>query len=149
MRKVLAIVGLLSMGVTAGHLLLGADEIVFEDAARQSEQFIEWYLTIKLTPEQEAIKKAALEPMPAPCCSDENAYTCCCKCNVSRTMWGLTHYMIAKQGASADKVREKVAEWVSFVNPEGYSGRGCYTGGCALPFARDGCGGMKADQLVF
>ncbi len=149
MRKVILIVVVLSIAGAAGHLLFGAGEIAFKDVARQSRQFIGWYQTIQLTPEQEAIKKSALEKLPAPCCGDETAYTCCCKCNVSRTIWGLSHHMIAKQGASAEKVREKVAEWIRFVNPNGYSGRACYTGGCARPFAKDGCGGMKADHLVF
>jgi hypothetical protein len=57
--------------------------------------------------------------------------------------------MIAEQGASAETVREKVQEWIRFTNPDGYSGRACYTGGCGRPFAQDGCGGMNADQLVF
>jgi hypothetical protein len=56
MRKIFAIVALLSIGLTAGHLLLGAGDIVFQDAARQSEQFIGWYRTIKLTPEQERVR---------------------------------------------------------------------------------------------
>jgi hypothetical protein len=109
---------------------------------------MEWYRTIKLTPQQEAVKKAALEPLPAPCCADNSAYTCCCQCNVSRTVWGLAHYMIAKQNAGARQVREKVQEWITFVNPKGYSGRSCYNGGCARPFANDGCGGMNAGKLV-
>jgi hypothetical protein len=132
-----------------GWSLLGADGVVFDNAQRQSRQFIEWYQTIKLTPEQEAVKKAALEAFPAVCCRDKSAYTCCCKCNISRTMWGLSNYMIAKQGASAEMVRDKVQEWVRFINPRGYGGRACYQGGCARPFARDGCGGMNADRLVF
>ena len=147
--EILATVCVLLLGFVAGCSSLKADDIVFDDAQRQSRQFIEWYQTIKLTPEQEAVKKAALEPLRAQCCDDKSAYTCCCKCNISRTMWGLAHYMIAKQGAGAEEVRERVREWVSFINPKGYSGQACYRGGCGRPFARDGCGGMKAGQLVF
>ena len=115
----------------------------------QTRQFIEWQQTIKLTPAQEAIKKEALGAMPAPCCSDNSAYTCCCPCNVSRSMWGLTNYMIAEQNAGVKAIQAKVNEWVAFVNPEGYSGDTCYRGGCKRPFHKNGCGGMKPDQLTF
>jgi hypothetical protein len=128
--------------------LSGASDIAFENVATQSRQFIEWYRTIKLTPEQEAVKKAALTTLPAPCCADKSAYTCCCECNVSRTVWGLAHYMIAKQDAGAEQVRAKVREWIAFVNPKGYSGKSCYNGGCARTFRNDGCGGMSAERLV-
>ena len=139
----------LAGALAASCSLWGAGEIVFDDARTQSEQFIEWHRTIKLNPQQEAVKKAALEALPAPCCSDNSAYTCCCECNVSRTVWGLTNYMIAEQDAGVAQVQEKVKEWIAFVNPKGYSGRSCYNGGCARSFSNDGCGGMSANQLVF
>ena len=148
-REIRGIVCFALAGLAVGCSLLGARAIVFEDAERQSRQFIEWYRTIQLTPEQEAVKKAALEPLPAPCCSDKSAYTCCCQCNISRTMWGLAHYMIAEQDARAEKVREKVQEWVRFVSPDGHSGKTCYIGGCPRPFRQDGCGGMNAGHVVF
>ena len=121
----------------------------FDDVKTQTRQFIEWEQTLKLTSAQEAIKKEALGAMPAPCCSDNSAYTCCCPCNVSRSMWGLANYMITEQNASAGEVQAKVKEWVAFVNPEGYSGDTCYRGGCNRPFHKNGCGGMKPDQLAF
>ena len=127
----------------------GAEEIVFKDVKQQTGQFMEWYKTIKLTPQQESIKKAALTALPAPCCSDNTAYTCCCECNVSRTIWGLSHYLIAKQGASATQVTAKVKQWIAFVNPNGFEGKACYSGGCARPFAKDGCGGMNPAQVTF
>jgi hypothetical protein len=127
----------------------GADEIVFKDVKQQTAQFMEWYKTIKLTPQQESVKKAALTALPAPCCSDNTAYTCCCECNVSRTIWGLSHYLIAKQGASATQVTAKVKKWIAFVNPNGSGGKACYSGGCARPFAKDGCGGMNPAQVTF
>ena len=146
--KRFSVVCCLAAALTAACSLLGAPEIAFENVGAQSGQFIEWYRTIKLTPEQEAVKKAALVALPAPCCSDNNAYTCCCECNVSRTVWGLAHYMIAKQDAGVEQVRAKVREWIAYVNPNGYSGRSCYNGGCARTFRNDGCGGMNADRLV-
>ena len=123
-------------------------EIVFSDVPSQSRQFMDWERTIPLSAEQEAVKKIALTAMPAPCCSDKSAYTCCCSCNVSRTIWGLSNYLIAKQGKSEKEVREKVNEWIQFVNPEGYSGDSCYRGGCPRAFKDNGCGGMKANHLV-
>ncbi len=107
-----------------------------------------WHAEIRLSPAQEAIKKAALEPIPAPCCSDNSAYTCCCSCNISRTIWGLSQYMIARQNASAEQVRAKVREWIAFVNPNGFSGTACYQGGCPRPFREGGCGGMNENDLV-
>ena len=141
-------------GLTAGASALALDgcnlssKIRFEDVEGQSREFMQWERTVKLTPEQEAVKKAALEAIPAPCCNDNSAYTCCCSCNVSRTIWGLSNYLIAKQSADAETVRNKVSEWIAFVNPAGYSGKICYTGGCPRPFHKDGCGGMNANQLV-
>ena len=136
--------------VALGCASLGADEIVFDDVERQTRQFIEWQQTIALTPEQEAVKREALEALPAPCCSDNSAYTCCCPCNISRSSWGLANHLIAERGTSAEEVRSKVDEWTKFINPNGYGGKACYTrGGCQRPFHQDGCGGMNPDQPVF
>ena len=70
--------------VSVASLPAAKDEIVFDDVKARTRQFMEWEKTIRLTPEQEAVKKAALTAMPAPCCDDNSAYTCCCSCNVSR-----------------------------------------------------------------
>ena len=123
-------------------------DIEFRDVERESRQFMRWHAEIQLTPSQERIKKEALVSIPAPCCSDNSAYTCCCPCNISRTIWGLSQYMIAKQGATAAQVRAKVRQWIAFIGPKGFGGRACYTGGCARPFSKDGCGGMSGDHLV-
>ena len=147
---------ILSAGVVLTIVLLGgayaasSGEIVFSDVREQTRQFMEWEKTIRLTPQQEALKKEALSAIPAPCCSDNNAYTCCCACNVSRTIWGLTNYLITKQDAGPEQIRAKVTEWVGFVNPQGYkSGDTCYTGGCRRAFKHDGCGGMSASHVVY
>jgi hypothetical protein len=131
--------------------LLGCSggEVIFNDIESQTAQFMAWESDIALTPAQEAVKKAALEAIPAPCCSDNTAYTCCCPCNVSRTIWGLSNHLIAKQGFTALQVREKVEEWIEFVSPDGFEGRACYTGGCPRPFAEGGCGGMNPAQVNF
>ncbi len=130
----------------SGRLL--ADEIRFTDVETQSRQFMRWHAEIRLTAAQEGVKRAALESIPAPCCSDNSAYTCCCPCNISRTIWGLSQYLISKQNASAEQVRAKVREWIAFIGPANSSGSACYSGGCHRPFASDGCGGMDPGNLV-
>lgn len=124
-------------------------EVEFTDVEKQTRQFIEWESSIRLTPEQEAVKKEALEALPAACCSDNSAYTCCCPCNLSVAIWGLSNKLIAEDGYDAAQVRAAVEEWYEFVNPDGFSGDACYTGGCMRPFAENGCGGMMPDRLVF
>ncbi len=127
----------------------GSSEITFHDVEAQTRQFMEWQRTIRLDETQEAVKKAALGEIPAACCSDNSAYTCCCTCNISRSVWGLANYMIAEQHADAAKVRAKAQEWFAYINPDGYSGKACYTGGCQRPFSKDGCGGMDRGHVVF
>ncbi len=141
----LAVGGLLAGAVPAS----AAQAVTFEDAKRQAQEFMEYHDSITLSAEQEAVKKEALTALPAPCCSDNTAYTCCCPCNMARTIWGLSHYLLAEHGYGAEQLREKVAEWIQFINPAGFSGNVCYTGGCGRPFSQNGCGGMNKAQLVF
>ena len=128
----------------------GADSksIEFTDLKGQMKEFIGYYRAIELTPEQEAVKKAALDTRPAVCCSDYTAYTCCCDCNLSKSLWGLANYLIAKKGMDADQVARVTADWMKFTNPNGYSGNACYTGGCARSPRANGCGGMEEGDLV-
>lgn len=133
--------------VTPSMTVLGG-KIVFHDPKAQAEEFIGYYHSITLTPEQEAIKKAALEPMPAACCRDSSAYTCCCPCNLSKTLWGLSNLAIAKYGASAKDVQQVAQSWMFYVNPTiGFSGDSCYKGGCGNPAHRGGCAGMEESKL--
>lgn len=125
-----------------------ASGIEFRNVEEQSRQFMRWHAEIRLTPEQERVKKAALESIPAPCCSDNSAYTCCCPCNISRTIWGLSQYMIARQGSGVSEVRKRVREWIAFIAPGGFSGSACYNRGCQRPFNQDGCGGMDPDNFL-
>ncbi len=143
--RVVLLVALLAISM----LSCSSDAIVFRDVRSQTLEFIEWDETIELTPTQEAVKKSALEALSAPCCSDNSAYTCCCPCNISRSTWGLSKWLIVEKGFSATQVREKAAEWIAFLNPDGYSGRACYTGGCPRPFHKDGCGGMNPTDVQF
>lgn len=137
----------------AGGLLTAAATgtgVELTDVETQTRQFIGYYHSIQLTPEQEAIKKEALSALPAPCCSDNNAYTCCCPCNMSKSTWGLSAYLITEQGADAVEVRKAAQEWIAFINPNGFSGDVCYSrGGCMRAFKDNGCGGMSDQQVVF
>jgi hypothetical protein len=120
----------------------------FSEVQKDTATFMGYSRTITLTAAQEAVKRAALEAVPAPCCSDNTAYTCCCPCNLAKTIWGLSNYLIARQGYDAAQTRAKVEEWVRFVNPGGYPGNGCYKGACGRAFAKAGCGGMS-EPVVF
>ena len=127
----------------------GDDPVPFTDVKAQTSEFIALENSIDLTPEQEAIKREALEAIPAPCCSDNTAYTCCCPCNMSLAIWGLSELLITEHDYNAVQVREKVEEWIATINPDGFSGNVCYTGGCRRPFAENGCGGMVPGQVTW
>lgn len=128
----------------------GESAVVFSDVEEQTVEFMRYNDTIQLTPAQEAVKKEALSAIPAPCCSDNTSYTCCCPCNMAKSIWGLSAYLITEKGMGADAVQAKVEEWIEFINPAGFSGDVCYTaGGCTRAFAKNGCGGMHPSRLVF
>ena len=126
-----------------------AIDIEFTDVRSQTLEFMEYYQTIELTPEQERVKLAALSKLPAACCADNSAYTCCCVCNLSRTVWGLTAHLIVERDYSVEQIQTAVKQWIEFVNPAGFSGNACYRGGCARSFANNGCGGMNPNHVVW
>lgn len=146
-----ALVAVAGLAVVATGEKGGSASDPASDEVRQlAKQYMGYYKTIELTPEQEAVKKEALEALPAACCSDNTAYTCCCPCNLSKTIWGLSNHLIAEQGANAEEVKKAVQEWTARINPDGYSGDVCYTrGGCGRAFAENGCGGMHESQLTW
>ncbi len=114
--------------------------VAFTDVKSQSPEFLSYYESISITPEQEALKEEVLSSMTAPCCVDPLS-TCCCDCNLAKTVWGLANYQIV-HGYDAEQLEDSVSQWLHFTNPEGSSGVGCYEGRCELPFEQDGCGGM-------
>jgi hypothetical protein len=123
----------------------------FFDAASQGVEFIGYSRSIALTPEQQKVRAQALENIPAPCCSKFSAETCCCPCNLAKSVWGLSHYLIAKKGAGAAEVSANVRDWIAFASasPKGPSGTTCDTaGGCARPISQDGCGGMNERDMT-
>ena len=113
------------LGLTAGYVLAAAsgDLLDFSDPQARTADFIRLYDEIELTEEQEKIKFDALSVIPAACCSDNSAYTCCCPCNLSRSLWGLSAWLITEQGADADTVRSEVQRWYAAVNSNEFPGR--------------------------
>ncbi|MDH5719572.1 MAG: hypothetical protein OEZ13_03030 [Spirochaetia bacterium] len=118
-----------------------------EKILKKTKKYIEYYKTIKLTSKQEQIRKEALEAFPAPCCKDYSMATCCCPCNMAKSVWGLSKYLITKKGYNARQVRKAAQQWIKDLNPDGFSGTSCKSGRCDLPFNKDGCGGMKEHKL--
>jgi hypothetical protein len=122
--------------------------VQFRNVRADSERFIDFWSAIALTPAQARIRAEALTALPAPCCSDYTMEVCCCPCNLAKSAWGLSHYLIAKEGYNAPEVKAAVQQWLRFVNPGGFSGNACSMGGCKRPFARNGCGGMDAERVI-
>lgn len=139
----------LSLLLVVGGSLLGATPERFTGDRQETERFLSYDRTIELTAVQEKIRVEALEALPAPCCEKFSAATCCCKCNMARASWGLAKHLIVHQGYDAKQVRAAVGEWHRAINPGGFTGDSCFTGGCGRPFAENGCGGMKDSQLVY
>ena len=124
-------------------------DLAFKPVAEQTIDFIGYYKSIQLTPEQQEIKTTALLPLKAVCCEGFSALTCCCPCNFSKSLWGMTHYLIAEKKYNAQQVRDAAKAWIVYVNPDGFSGDVCQTGGCSRAFANNGCGGMDDSAVVF
>jgi hypothetical protein len=133
----------------AGGLLLAATSAPPKGDRPETETYLGYDRSIQLSAEQEKIRVAALEALPAPCCKNFSAATCCCKCNMARATWGLAKHLIAQKGYDASRVREAVAAWHRAINPRGFSGESCFNGGCSRAFAKDGCGGMKENELIY
>ncbi len=112
------------------------------------ERLIAYDAEIELTGAQEEIKRAALTPIPAPCCSDRSAYTCCCQCNLGRAWWGLSKVLITEHGQEAAEVQANVERWIDNVRPQGFAGDSCYTGRCSTAARHDGCSGMNPNRIV-
>lgn len=48
----------------------------FKDVRIETQRYIDYYYSIKLSPSEQKILEKALKPLPAPCCSDNSALTC-------------------------------------------------------------------------
>ena len=156
MKKTLLIYTfVMCMALTAFSLLASGETQTdwtageYEGSREQVLELMGYYKSIQLTPEQEAIRKQALASMPAPCCNNFSAATCCCECNLSRSLWGLSKLLITEHQADAEQVRAAVEGWIEALNPSGYEGNTCTTGRCNLPFKMGGCGGMQEHRLHY
>ena len=125
-----------------------------------TQQFVDYYGATVLTPQQEAVMRDALLPLKAPCCDDNSMATCCCPCNLARSVWGLSSYLIVEENYGVEQVRESAHQWLRFIHDDYYVIQGlkergvnpakfglvhenpCYEGACELPFRDGGCGGM-------
>ncbi len=121
----------------------------FTGSLDETKRFIGFYHSIRLSPEQERLKVEALSAMSAPCCSKYSLATCCCPCNMAKAAWGLAAWLITEKGYDAAQIRSAEAAWLKQVNPDGFSGDSCFTGGCTRPMRSNGCGGMKEDAIAF
>ena len=133
-----------------------------------TQQFIDWYNSIELSAEEQAIRDEALSSQVAPCCDEYPMSTCCCECNLARSVWGLSAYLIAEQGYGVALVQEAASQWLHFIRPDYYVGRAleeegvdpkqwgfttessCFSDHCNRPFYTEtssghlgGCGGMN------
>lgn len=120
----------------------GNDVVKFADAHQQAAEFIAYDHSIVLTPEQKNVMDEALSSIPAPCCAQYSIATCCCPCNLAKSTWGLSKFLIARQHADVTRVRAAASEWLQFSNPSGFTGDACFTKGCNRSFEKNGCGGM-------
>jgi len=126
-----------------------SEKIQFRDVRSQTVEFMGYYKSITLTKEQEQIKQTALSSIPAPCCSRFSMATCCCPCNLAKSVWGLSNYLIAKKNYDTQRLKVAVLDWMNFTNKGGYTGDACFQGRCGEPFKNNGCGGMKEDSVSF
>lgn len=134
-----------------------------------TQQFIDWYNVIDLTSAQRSLRDGALRPLVAPCCDEYPMTTCCCECNLSRSVWGLSAYLITEKGYNTvNQLQEAILQWLHFIRPDYYvasaleeegkiprlfglsTQSSCFTDRCDLPFYSNteylhlgGCGGMQ------
>jgi hypothetical protein len=147
---VMAVVGALAETVaimSTDQIRVTPRGVIPDNVPQQPAELIDYYHSIALTLPQEAIKQEALSAIPAPCCSSYSIATCCCPCNLAKSVWGLAHFLIAKRGYSAGQVQATVEGWLAASNPQGYSGKACFNSGCGRPFNHDGCGGMNEQHI--
>lgn len=123
-------------------------DVTFSGTREETERFIAYYKSIRLTPEQERVKVEALASIPAPCCSENPLATCCCPCNMAKAAWGLSAWLIGEKSYDAAQVRQAAKDWLAAANPGGFSGDACDKGGCSRPIRENGCGGMNDAQVL-
>ena len=125
-----------------------------------TQRFIDHYNEVKLTPDQQAVVDEALRELPAVCCDDNSMATCCCPCNLAKSVWGLSGHLVVEQGYGVEQVRGSASQWLHFIHGDYFvrqeleargvapgnfgvsHGDACYVGKCEMAFTEGGCGGM-------
>ena len=69
---------------TAGAQDVITPKLRFHDVRQHTREFHAYNRSISLNAEQRAAMHEALTGLPAPCCSDRTAATCCCPCNLAK-----------------------------------------------------------------
>jgi len=132
----------------AGSTGAGARVPRFHDAKAQTVEFVGYSSSIRLTAAQKDMRDRVLGAMPAPCCKKYSMATCCCPCNLAKSVWGLSNSLIV-QGADAKTLQTAVSKWLAFSNPGGFSGDACdVPAGCQRAILSNGCGGMSEGNVV-
>jgi hypothetical protein len=126
----------------------GDASLSLKEVRARAEKYIDCESEIQLTAAQAQVKAEALEAIPAPCCKEYSMRTCCCPCNLAKSVWGLSNLLIAKKGYTAPQVKGEVLRWLAAINPAGFTGKACFDGGCKRPFSKNGCGGMVATEVI-
>lgn len=120
----------------------------FTDAAAQAAEFIGYSRSLELDPAQRRLRDRALSAIAAPCCAKFSMATCCCPCNLAKSVWGLSNFLIIRRHADAAEVERNARAWIAFINPRGFTGDVCDSaGGCSRRFSAGGCGGMDVSNL--
>lgn len=120
----------------------------FQDAKAQTAEFVGYSSSIRLTAEQKQMRDRVLGAMQAPCCKKFSMATCCCQCNLAKSVWGLSNSLIVK-GADVKTLQTAVSSWLAFANPGGFAGDACdVPAGCQRAIHKDGCGGMAESSII-
>jgi hypothetical protein len=127
---------------------------------RNAAHFVDWFYTIERDESEQALKDSALGAPVAPCRNDSSAATCCCACNLTRSAWGLSAYLIENGVFKEEGVREAAFDWLRLARPDyhiaaalearryapGESGPtthgSCYRAIREFPATEGGCAGM-------
>jgi hypothetical protein len=137
--------------LSAGVLVAGCrrvDNDAIQPEAVPAATLISYNKSITLTSAQQKVMDQALSAIPAPCCAKYSMATCCCPCNLAKSGWGLSKYLITERQYSAPEVKKTVVDWLHAANPSGFTGNACFTGGCNRPFAQNGCGVMNEKVVI-
>lgn len=119
-----------------------------EDISLKMSKYITYYKTIELTDSQKSLKDRALKKIKAPCCKDRTMDTCCCPCNLAKSVWGLSAYLITKENVNENQLILAVNNWIKISHQGKIAGDSCYKGHCTLPVHKDGCGGMDDKNII-